>query len=77
MKKLRFKNRGGILYFGIDGKFKSSKLKYTNVNKNIIIGKFKNGGLDSDLGFEVEAGVPYITEFLFNYFTFAVIKTPK
>ena len=49
MKKLRFKNRGGILYFGIDGKFKSSKLKYTNINKNIIIGKFKSGKLNKEL----------------------------
>jgi len=49
MKKLRFKNRNGILYFGIDGKFRSSKLKFTNVNKNIIIGKFKQGLLDEEL----------------------------
>lgn len=49
MKRLRFKNRNGILYFGIDGKFKSSKLKYNSVNKNIIQGKFNNGLFDSDL----------------------------
>lgn len=49
MKKLRFKNRNGILYFGIGDKFKSSKLKYSNVNKNIIINKFKNGALNEDL----------------------------
>ena len=49
MKKLRFKNRNGILYFGVGDKFKSSKLKYSNVNKNIIISKFKNGALNEDL----------------------------
>ncbi len=49
MKKLRFKNRNGVLYFGIGDKFKSSKLKYTKVNKNIIINKFINGALNEDL----------------------------
>ncbi|MFK5937694.1 MAG: tyrosine-type recombinase/integrase [Sulfurimonas sp.] len=49
MKKLRFKNRNGVLYFGIDDKFKSSKLKYNSVNKNIIQGKYNNGFFDSDL----------------------------
>ncbi|WP_373069889.1 tyrosine-type recombinase/integrase [Sulfurimonas sp.] len=49
MKKLRFKNRNGVLYFGFDGKFKSSKLKDTNVNRNIIKGKFLRGELNSDL----------------------------
>jgi len=49
MKKLRFKNRNGILYFGVAGKFISSKMKYTNVNKNIILGKFNRGEIDDDL----------------------------
>jgi integrase len=49
MKKLRFKNRNGILYFGIDDKFKSSKLKYNSMNKNIIQSKFNNGLFDSNL----------------------------
>ena len=49
MKKLRFKNRNGILYFGVGEKFKSSKLKYSKVNKNIIINKFKSGALNDDL----------------------------
>ncbi|WP_294962416.1 hypothetical protein [Sulfurimonas sp.] len=53
MKKLRFKNRNGILYFGFGDKFKSSKLKYSNVNKNIIINKFKNGALNEDLEFNM------------------------
>lgn len=52
MKKLRFKNRNGILYFGFGDKFKSSKLKYTQINKNIIIGRFKNGALNEDLELE-------------------------
>ena len=52
MKKLRFKNRKGILYFGIDGKFKSSKLKFTKINQNIIIGKFQKGLLNDELGFK-------------------------
>ena len=64
MKKLRFKNRNGVLYFGIDGKFKSSKLKYTNINKNIIIGKFKDGRLDKELGFYSADNVPTIEELL-------------
>lgn len=62
MKKLRFKNRNGILYFGIDGKFTSSKLKYTNINKNIIIGKFKDGRLNEDLG--LESNSQTVTELL-------------
>ena len=49
MKKLRFKNRGGILYFGLGDKFKSSKLKYNNVNKNIIKSKFIRGEIGEDL----------------------------
>ena len=49
MRKLRFKNRNGILYYGLGNKFRSSRLKFTNINKNIIIGKFKQGLLDDDL----------------------------
>ena len=49
MKKLRFKNRGGILYFGFGDKLKSSKLKDTRINRNIILGRFKNGLLDEEL----------------------------
>jgi len=65
MKKLRLKNRDGILYFGIGDKFKSSKLKYTNVNKNIIIGKFKNGELNEALGLQnTSKTVPFILELL-------------
>ena len=60
MKKLRFKNRNGILYFGIDGKFKSSKLKYTNVNKNIIINKFRNGLLNSELCYEIDNAPKFV-----------------
>jgi len=66
MKKLRFKSRGGILYFGVGDKFKSSKLKDTNVNRNIIIGKFKNGFLDDELELELSSKkeIPFITELL-------------
>ncbi len=64
MKKLRFKNRNGILYFGVDRKFKSSKLKYTNINKNIIVGKFKNGLLDEDLKLDTVKNVPTIQDLL-------------
>ena len=64
MKKLRFKNRKGILYFGIGDKFKSSKLKYTNINKNIIIGKFKSGLLDEELNLNTVNGIPTVVELL-------------
>ncbi|MFA5461867.1 MAG: tyrosine-type recombinase/integrase [Sulfurimonas sp.] len=64
MKKLRFKNRNGILYFGIDGYFKSSKLKYTNINKNIIIGKFKDGRLDEELGIAHIDNIPTVNQLL-------------
>lgn len=46
MKKLCFKNRNGVLYFGIDGKFKSSKMKDTKINRNIMVSKHRNGELD-------------------------------
>jgi len=64
VKKLRFKDRNGILYFGIDGKFKSSKLKYNQINKNIIIGKFRDGSLNSELGLEEKRNVPYVNDLL-------------
>ena len=54
MKKLCFKNRNGVLYFGIGGNFKSSKMKDTKINRNIIIFKYRNGNLDEELGFKVE-----------------------
>ena len=50
MKKIRFKNRNGKLYYGFDGVFKSSGLKFTTVNKNIITSQFNNGLLDEKLG---------------------------
>lgn len=49
MKKLRFKNRNGVLYFGIDGKFKSSKMAYNSVNKKILAGKYTRGEIDNEL----------------------------
>jgi len=49
MKKLRFKNRNGILYFGLGDKLKSSKMKYNAINKNIIQGKFNKGLFDEGL----------------------------
>ena len=64
MKKLRFKNRGGVLYFGLGDKFVSSKLKYTNVNKNIIISKFKQGLLDDELKINAKKNVPTVEELL-------------
>jgi len=64
MKKLRFKNRGGILYFGLGDKLKSSKLKYTNVNKNILIGKFKSGLLDDELNLNAGKNVPTVEDLL-------------
>ncbi len=64
MKKLRFKNRNGILYFGIGEKFKSSKLKDTVINRNIIVGKFKSGQLDKELGFKIIVDIPTIVNLL-------------
>lgn len=64
MKKLRFKNRSGILYFGVGDKLISSKLKFTNVNKNIIIGKFRDGKLNEELGIGVNEGTPMINDLL-------------
>ena len=63
MKKLRFKNRKGILYFGVDGNFKSSKMKDTKINRNIIISKHRSGGLDEELGFKTEK-IPTLLNFL-------------
>jgi integrase len=63
MQKLRFKNRNGILYFGFGDKFKSSKLKYSMINKNIIIGKFKSGSLSEELNF-ISEDAPLVTKLL-------------
>ncbi len=64
MMKLRFKNRNGILYFGVGDKFKSSKMKYTNINKNILSGKFRDGYLDKEL-FDIDTKTsPLLTDLL-------------
>jgi len=63
MKKLRFKNRKGVLYFGVGGKFKSSKMKDTKINRNILISKHRNGELDEELGFESKK-IPTLVYFL-------------
>jgi len=64
MRKLRLKNRKGILYFGIGNNLKSSRLPYTNINKNIIVGKFKSGKLDAELGIASADNVPKVVELL-------------
>lgn len=65
MKKLRFKNRNGILYYGFGDKFKSSKLKYNTINRNIIVNKFKNGMLDGELGLvSTKQNLSLVTELL-------------
>lgn len=69
MKKLRFKtrksaNNGNILYFGIGGRFISSGFKDTKVNRNIIIGRFKRGELDTELNFESNQDTKTIEELL-------------
>ena len=69
MRKLRFKNRNGVLYFGIGDKFKSSKLKYNSINKNIIQNKFNNGLFDSDLN------IKNISSELVNDLVFAFINS--
>lgn len=48
MKKIRFKTRNGVLYFGFDGKFKSSGLKDTKINRNIVASKFKRGEFNKE-----------------------------
>lgn len=63
MKKLCFKNRNGVLYFGIGGKFKSSTMKDTKINRNIIISKHRSGELDEELGFKTNK-VPTLINFL-------------
>lgn len=60
MRKLRFKNRNSILYFGVGDTFRSSKLKDTNVNRNIIKGKFKRGELDAELGIGISKNIPTV-----------------
>jgi len=69
MRKLRFKNRNGVLYFGFGDKLKSSRLKYTTINKNIIIGKFKSGKLSNELGLDIESGVPLVLDILDDVIT--------
>ncbi|PNV82010.1 MAG: hypothetical protein C0627_12100 [Sulfurimonas sp.] len=64
MKKLRFKNRNGVLYYGVGDKFKSSKLKDTKVNRNIIINRFKSGALDENLGFSQDYKAPTVSNYL-------------
>ena len=64
MKKLRFKNRGGVLYFGFGDKLKSSKMKYTNINKNLLIQKFKDGLLDDELNINQVSNAPTIENLL-------------
>ena len=64
MKKLKFKNRDGILYFGAGKIWRSSKLKYTSINKNILQGRFNRGELDSELGIESNYNVPTVTKLL-------------
>lgn len=49
MKKLRFKNRKGILYIGFNDKWKSTGEKDTKINRNIFLGKFQRGELDSNI----------------------------
>ena len=64
MKKLKFKCRNGYLHYGIGEKWKSSGLKYTNINKNIITSKFKNGLLDASLNMETANKIPTVEELL-------------
>jgi len=49
VKKLRFKNRNGVLYFGFGDSLKSSRMSDTKINRNILIGKFNRGELEGDL----------------------------
>lgn len=67
MKKLRFKNRNEKLYYGFDGVFKSSGLKYTTVNRNIILNQFNNGLLDEKLGIKtlgIVKEIPKVTDLI-------------
>lgn len=65
MRKLRFKNRNGVLYFGYGDKLISSKMKYNNFSKNIIKNRVENGELNEALkiGRNIEK-VPLITDLL-------------
>lgn len=64
MKKLRFKTRNGILYFGVGDKFRTSRLKDTRINRNIVIEWYKSGKLDKELGFDYLDEVPTVAELL-------------
>jgi len=65
MRKLRFKNRNGILYFGYGDRFISSKLKFNNINKNIIKNRVANGELNEALKIGTNREkVPLITDIL-------------
>ena len=67
MKKIRFKNRNGKLYYGFDGVFKSAGMKDTKVNRNIITSKFNNGLLDESLGIKtlgVAKEIPKINDLI-------------
>lgn len=64
MRKLRFKTRNGILYFGVGDKFKTSRLKDTKINRNLVIDWFKSGKLDKELNFDNSNEVPTVAELL-------------
>jgi len=62
MRKLRFKNRNGILYFGYGDRLISSKKKFNNVNINILKNEVENGVHNTKLGIgEDNAPIPSIT----------------
>lgn len=71
MKKLRFKNRNGILYYGFNDKFKSSGLKDSKVNRNIITNKFRSGALDGSLNIQDR------TAPLVNYYLEQIIQEKR
>lgn len=64
MKKLRFKNRNDILYYGVGDKFKSSGLKYNTINKNIIISRVRSGELDVELGVKTPSTSIFLSDVL-------------
>ncbi len=66
MKKLRFKKRGNILYYGYNNIFRSSGLKDTKINRNILLQNFKDGLLNKDLNLDCEDVnyIPTIEKFI-------------